>query len=104
MLYIVASYHRMQFPEKLMIETQENDKKPQFGPDLDPLSPNSDRQLFFFSKICFVQSLNIMASYHPILRKSSHVRTDGQTDRQTDESDFRGHYPANVEIPENGWC
>ena len=50
MLYIVASYHRMQFPEKLMIETQENDKKPQFGPDLDPLSPNSDRQLFFFFK------------------------------------------------------
>ena len=30
-----------------MIQTQENVKKPHFGPDLGPLGPNSDRQFFF---------------------------------------------------------
>ena len=30
-----------------MIQTQENDKKKtNFGPDLDPLNPNSGRQFF----------------------------------------------------------
>ena len=43
MLDIVASYHRMQFQGKLMIETQENVEKPHFGPDLGPWGPNSDR-------------------------------------------------------------
>ena len=36
MLEIVASYHFMQFPGKLMIQTQENGREPQFGPDLGP--------------------------------------------------------------------
>ena len=48
-----------------MIQTQENVKKPHFGPDLGPLSPNSDRQ-FFFSKIWLRQSLDIMVSYHRV--------------------------------------
>ena len=37
----------------------------------------------------------------PILRKLS----DGQTDRQqTDESDFIGRYPTNVERPKSVFC
>ena len=39
MLDIVANYHRNQFKEKLMIQTEENAKKPHFGPDLGPLGP-----------------------------------------------------------------
>ena len=46
-----------------MIETQENGGKPYFGPDLNQLRPNSGRQ-FFFSKIWFCESLDIMVSYH----------------------------------------
>ena len=45
MLDIVASYHRIQFQGKLMIQTQENGEKPNFGPDLDPLGPNSTQAL-----------------------------------------------------------
>ena len=52
MLDIVASYHRMQFQGKLMIETQENVEKPHFGPDLGPWGPNSDRKFFFSPKKC----------------------------------------------------
>ena len=33
MLYIVASYHCMQFQGKLMNQTWQNDKKPSFEPD-----------------------------------------------------------------------
>ena len=36
MLSVVASYHRIRFQGKLMIETQENGKKLHFGPDLGP--------------------------------------------------------------------
>ena len=46
-----------------MIQTQENGKKPHFGPDLGTLSPSASRQ-FFFSEICLRQSLDIMVSYH----------------------------------------
>ena len=35
----------------------------------------------------------------PILRKLSDGRTEGRTDRQTDESDFIGQCPTNVERP-----
>ena len=45
MLDIVASYHRIQFQGKRMIEKKMEKKK--FGPDLGPLSPNSGRQIFF---------------------------------------------------------
>ena len=47
MLDIVVSYHCMQFQGKLMIQTQENGKKPNFGPNLSPLNRNSSRQFFF---------------------------------------------------------
>ena len=50
-----------------MIQTQENGEKPNFGPDLGQLGPNSDRQFFFFfSKLWLRQSLDIMVSYHYI--------------------------------------
>ena len=69
----------MQFQEKLMIQTQENGKKPLFVPDLGPLSPNSGCQ-FFFSKIWLRKPLDhgLLASCtiskktnDPILRKLS---------------------------------
>ena len=50
MLDIVANYHRMQFHSKNMIQIQANGEKPDFGPDLGPLNPNSGFQ-FFFQKI-----------------------------------------------------
>ena len=34
-----------------MIKTQENGKKPYFGPDLGPLGANSSRQIFIFKNL-----------------------------------------------------
>ena len=72
-----------------MIQTQKNGEKPHFGPPLDPLDSNLDRQIFF-SKLWLRQSLDVMVSYHHVqyqkktndlvLRKLSVGRTDGQTD------------------------
>ena len=43
MLDIVARYHRIQFQGKLVIQSQDsNKKKPHLGPDLGPLGPNSE--------------------------------------------------------------
>ena len=93
MLDIVASYHCIQFQGKPIIQTQENGKKPHFGPDLGPSNPNSSRQISF-SKLWLFQSLDVMVSYQQVqyqkktnlkktlLRTDGH--TDGQTDRQTD--------------------
>ena len=47
LLEIVASYLRIQFQGKLIIQTQENGEKPHFGPDSGPLDPNLGQQLFF---------------------------------------------------------
>ena len=47
MLGFVVNYHCMQFQGKHMIQTHANGEKLPFGPDLDPLDPNSSRQLFF---------------------------------------------------------
>ena len=47
MLDIVANYHCMQFQGKHMIQTHANGEKFHFGPNLDLLDPNSNRQLFF---------------------------------------------------------
>ena len=70
MLDIVASYHRIQFQGKLVIQTQENSKKPHSELDLGLLGPNSDHSFFFFffffSKIWLGQSLDIMFSYHHV--------------------------------------
>ena len=46
MLYIVTSYHRIQSQGKRRTQTQENDKNPHFGLDLDLLDPNSSHHFF----------------------------------------------------------
>ena len=91
-----------------MAETQKNSEKPNFGPDLGPLDPNSAQDTFF-SKIWLRQSLDIMVAMYnikktndPILRKRSDGRTDEQTDGQTDrrtKSDFIGLCLTNIERP-----
>ena len=48
-----------------MIQTQQNGEKPLFRPDLHLLGPNSSHK-FFFSKVWFYQSLDIMVSYHHV--------------------------------------
>ena len=63
MVDIVASYKRIQFQGKRMIQTQENGKKSHFVPDLGPLGPNSDRQNFFIE---LVRQLDFVPSYHPM--------------------------------------
>ena len=64
-LDIVANYHHIQFQGKRITQTQEKGEKPCFTPDLGMLGPNSGRQ-FFFWKIWFRQSLDIMVSYHHV--------------------------------------
>ena len=46
-----ASYRCMRFRGKLMIQTQKNCEKPNFGPDLGPLDPNSGREIFFLKNL-----------------------------------------------------
>ena len=76
----------MQFQGNLIIETQENDEKPHFGPDLGLLGPNSGCQFFSLKNLA-----SSVTRYHgqlssciisertndPILRKLSDGRTDG---------------------------
>ena len=40
MLYIVANYHCMQFKVKVINQTSENGKKPNFRSDFDPFGSN----------------------------------------------------------------
>ena len=51
----------MQFQGKLMIQTQENSKKPHFGLHLAPFSQNSGHTIFFF----FFQKSGLV-SYHNV--------------------------------------
>ena len=51
MLDIIASYHLIQFQEKLTIQTQENGEEPHFGPDLGLLCQNSGRKNFFIKLV-----------------------------------------------------
>ena len=88
MLDIVANYHCMQFQGKHMIQTHANGEKFDFGPNLDPLDPNSNRQLFFKNLAAPVTKYQGQVSAckisektnDPILRKFSDGRTDGQSD------------------------
>ena len=75
----------------ILIQTQENDEKSHFGPNLGSLGSNLGRQIFFKNLALSV------ARYHgqlssctkskelndPILTKFSGGRTDGRTDRRT---------------------
>ena len=55
MLDIIATYHRMQFQGKLMVQTQENGEKLHFVSDLGPLNSKSDRHFFFpFRNLAFL--------------------------------------------------
>ena len=119
MLDIIADYHRMQFQEKLMFQTQENGKKPHFVSDLGPLDSKSDHH---FSSFFFFFSRNLAFSvtrYHGqlssctisekiMIQSSETLVTGGQmnrrTDRKTAESDFKGHCPTNVEHPTRNQC
>ena len=53
MLYIVASYHFMQFQGKLMNQTWENGKTPSFGLDFGPFDPNLGSKFIFFREFQF---------------------------------------------------
>ena len=89
MLDIVANYNRIQFQERITVQTQANGEKPHFGFDLGPLNTNLGRQFF-------VKTLGLSVTGHhgqistciisektndKILRKFS---DDGQTRRGTD--------------------
>ena len=115
MLYIVVSYHCIQFQGKLMNKTGENGKKPSFWPDFDPFGPNwggnsppppPPKNLPPSVTISHGQLSSCRISEtttDPILKKLSERqadrRTEGQTDGQTEESDFIGCCLANVERP-----
>ena len=62
MLFIVASYNCMQFQEKLMNQTWENSKKPNFGPDFGPFGLNFGPKNF--PQIFLYKILDIVTSYH----------------------------------------
>ena len=47
MLYILTSYHCVQFQGKLMNQAWENYKKPSFGPDFVSFGPNLGLKNFF---------------------------------------------------------
>ena len=95
-----------------MIQTQENGKKPHFRSHIGSFGPNSGRQFFFFF-FFFKNLVPSVTRYHgqlssstisektndPVLRKFSEGRTDRQTERQKDESDFIGRCSTNVERP-----
>ena len=51
-LDIVASYHCMQFQEKLMNQTLENHKKPSFRPNFGHFGPNLGTKNFFVHFTC----------------------------------------------------
>ena len=95
----------MQFQEKLMNQTSENDKNSSFRHNFSPFGPNSGSQIFF-SKIWLDQLLDIKVSYHHVkyqtklmMQSWENLVTIGPTDGQTDESDFTWHCLANVERP-----
>ena len=88
MLGIVPSYHCMQLQGKLINQTSENDKKPNFGPDFGPLGPNSDCQFFLKKNLASsatryhsqLSSCTISKKPNdPILRKFSDGQTYGRT-------------------------
>ena len=59
MLEIVASYHCIQFQEKLTSQNWKNGKKPSFGTDFGHFGPNLGTKFFYLYYM-----LDIVASYH----------------------------------------
>ena len=120
MLGIATSYRSIQFEGKRMIQTQENGKKTLFWGSFW-----SVRLKFRLPKIFLKNLASSVSRYDgqllsctmpektndPIFIELSYGRTYKQTDRQTDETGFIGHYAANVERPViafagdfNGFC
>ena len=88
-----------------MIQTHENDEKPNFGTNLGTLA---QIQVAFFSpKIWLCQLPDIVVSYHHVqyqkklkIQSWESLVADGRTDGRTDsDSDFIGRCPTNVERP-----
>ena len=107
MLYIVASYHSMQFQGKLMNQTLENGKKTSFRHNFGPFGSGSP-VFFFFKYLALsvtryhgqVSSCTITEkTNNPISRKLCERQKDRQRDRLTDKSDFVGQTLSNVEHP-----
>ena len=108
MLYIVAKYLCIQFQGKSLIQTQ---KKVAKNLTLDLIQVHWSQiwvTKFFFKTLalsvtrCRGQLSTCKISEktnHPILRKLSDGWTDGPTEGQTDDSDFMGRCPTNVECP-----
>ena len=72
-----------------MIQTQKNGEKPDFGPDLGPLGPNSGRRFSFFKNVASsatryhgqLSSCTILEKTNdPIVRKLSGRRNGGRVD------------------------
>ena len=89
MLDIVTGYHCMQFQRKYMIQTQENSKKPHFGPDLGQLGPNSDCQNLFSKNLTLsVTRYHGQLSSYKISEKTTDQLlgkfSDGKKDRLID--------------------
>ena len=55
----------MKFKGKLMNQTSQNGKKPNFGFNFDPFGTNLGPH-FLFREFYFYQYLDIVPSYHPI--------------------------------------
>ena len=99
-LDIVASYLCMQFQEKLMNRTWENSQKPSFGPNFGPLTQIRAVNFFFKNLPLSATSYHGQLSSCTISEKLmiqfwENLVTDGRTD----ESDFIGPCPTNVERP-----
>ena len=69
-----------------MIQTQENDQTPHFGPDLCPLGPNSGPQFFFFFFKPGVRNCSKL-SFYAIYRK-----TNEQNSRKWRIANFRPQF------------
>ena len=76
----------MQYQEKLMNQTWENDKKPSFGPDVAQIWGAK----FFSPKIWLRQLVDVVISYHHVkyqkklmIQSWENLVTEGRTDRRT---------------------
>ena len=104
-LEIVSSNHRMQFQWKIRIQTQEMMKSLILSLILVRWTQIRTVK-YFFSQISLSQLLDIMVRYQNVkyqkklmIQLWANLVTDGRTDRQTDECDFIGCRPTNVEHP-----
>ena len=89
MLDIVVSYHRMQFPRKLMNQTWKNGKKPIFGPNWGPFGlkfwpPNFFVKNLAPSVITYYDQLSSCTISEKLMIQSwENLVKDGRTDRRT---------------------